>query len=134
MTRPRTAAAPFALAVASCLASATAQAEVRIVVQPDPPRPIAGQPFRVTYALEIINEGGTIRATPLEVGPGLQVMMHGGAPSPPNVMMMGGPGAMMRFDLLNDGFPAITTRKLAFKSAIGELVGFLRASRSAPAY
>ena len=41
------------------------------------------------------------------------------------------PGAMMRFDLLNDGFPAITTRKLAFKSAIGELVGFLRASRSA---
>jgi len=41
------------------------------------------------------------------------------------------PGAMMRFDLLNDGFPAVTTRKLAFKSAIGELVGFLRAYRSA---
>lgn len=40
------------------------------------------------------------------------------------------PGAMMRFDL-QEGFPAITTRKLAFKSAIGELVGFLRASRSA---
>lgn len=97
MTRPRPAAAPLALAVASCLASATAQAEVRIVVQPDPPRPIAGQPFRVSYALEIVNEGGTIRATPLEAGPGLQVMMHGGAPSPPNVMMMGGPGAMMRF-------------------------------------
>ena len=44
MTRPRPAAAPFALAVASCLASATAGAEVRIVVQPDPPRPVAGQP------------------------------------------------------------------------------------------
>lgn len=41
------------------------------------------------------------------------------------------PGAMMRFDLLNDGFPAVTTRKLAFKSAVGELVGFLRATRSA---
>lgn len=41
------------------------------------------------------------------------------------------PGAMMRFDLKADGFPAITTRKLAFKSAIGELIGFLRASRSA---
>lgn len=40
------------------------------------------------------------------------------------------PGAMMKFDL-QEGFPAITTRKLAFKSAIGELVGFLRAYRSA---
>ena len=35
------------------------------------------------------------------------------------------PGAMMRFDLCK-GFPAITTRKLAFRSVIGELVGFLR--------
>jgi thymidylate synthase len=40
------------------------------------------------------------------------------------------PGAMMRFDL-QQGFPAITTKKLAFKSAIGELVGFLRGSRNA---
>lgn len=40
------------------------------------------------------------------------------------------PGAMMRFDL-KEGFPAVTTKKLAFKSAIGEMVGFLRASRSA---
>lgn len=35
------------------------------------------------------------------------------------------PGVMLRFDL-QEGFPAITTRKLAFKSAMGELVGFLR--------
>lgn len=35
------------------------------------------------------------------------------------------PGAMLRFDL-QEGFPAITTRRLAFKSAIGEMVGFLR--------
>ncbi|MBC7501042.1 MAG: thymidylate synthase, partial [Herminiimonas sp.] len=41
------------------------------------------------------------------------------------------PGAMMRFDLAKDGFPAVTTKKLAFKSVVGELVGFLRASRSA---
>lgn len=41
------------------------------------------------------------------------------------------PGAMMRFDLLNEGFPAVTTKKLAFKSVIGELIGFLRASRNA---
>ncbi|HYP84643.1 thymidylate synthase [Variovorax sp.] len=40
------------------------------------------------------------------------------------------PGAMLRFDL-QQGFPAVTTKKLAFKSAVGEMVGFLRASRSA---
>jgi thymidylate synthase len=40
------------------------------------------------------------------------------------------PGAAMRFDLAH-GFPAITTRRLPFKSAVGELIGFLRASRSA---
>ena len=41
------------------------------------------------------------------------------------------PGAMMRFDLQKEGFPAVTTKKLAFKSVVGELVGFLRATRSA---
>lgn len=40
------------------------------------------------------------------------------------------PGASMRFDL-KEGFPAVTTKKLAFKTAIGELVGFLRGSRNA---
>lgn len=40
------------------------------------------------------------------------------------------PGAMMKFDL-QKGFPAVTTKKLAFKSAIGELVGFLRGYTSA---
>lgn len=40
------------------------------------------------------------------------------------------PGAMLRFDL-QLGFPAVTTKKLAFKSAVGELIGFIRASRSA---
>jgi thymidylate synthase len=40
------------------------------------------------------------------------------------------PGAMLRFDL-QQGFPAVTTKKLAFKSAVGEMVGFLRGSRSA---
>ena len=41
------------------------------------------------------------------------------------------PGAMMRFDLQKDGFPAVTTKKLAFKSVVGELCAFLRASSSA---
>lgn len=40
------------------------------------------------------------------------------------------PGAMMRFDL-RQGFPAVTSKKLAFRSAIAELVGFLRGYRSA---
>ena len=40
------------------------------------------------------------------------------------------PGASLRFDL-SQGFPAVTTKKLAFKSAVGELVGFLRGYRSA---
>src|SRR5690348_9101995 len=40
------------------------------------------------------------------------------------------PGASLRFDLA-DGFPAITTRRLPFKSAVGELIGFLRGARSA---
>ena len=40
------------------------------------------------------------------------------------------PGAMMKFDL-QQGFPAVTTKKLAFKSAIGEMIGFLRGYRNA---
>jgi thymidylate synthase len=40
------------------------------------------------------------------------------------------PGAMMTFNL-DDGFPAVTTKKLAFKSVVGELCAFLRSSRSA---
>lgn len=34
-------------------------------------------------------------------------------------------GHMLKFDLA-DGFPAITTKKLAFRSAVGELIGFFR--------
>jgi len=40
------------------------------------------------------------------------------------------PGAQMRYDL-TEGFPAVTVRKLAFKSSVGELIGFLQASNSA---
>jgi thymidylate synthase len=40
------------------------------------------------------------------------------------------PGAMLKFDL-NDGFPAMTTKKLAMKAVIGELIGFLRGYDSA---
>jgi thymidylate synthase len=36
------------------------------------------------------------------------------------------PGHMLKFDLEKDGFPAITTKRLAFKSAKGELCGFFR--------
>lgn len=35
------------------------------------------------------------------------------------------PGAMLKFDLRN-GFPAVTTKKLAFNAVKGELLGFLR--------
>ncbi|CAM5179605.1 Thymidylate synthase OS=Castellaniella defragrans OX=75697 GN=thyA PE=3 SV=1 [Castellaniella defragrans] len=40
------------------------------------------------------------------------------------------PGACLRFDL-REGFPAVTTKRLAFKSVVGELVGFLRGADSA---
>lgn len=40
------------------------------------------------------------------------------------------PGASLRYDL-TEGFPAVTTKKLAFKSVIGELIGFLRSYDSA---
>ncbi|KVP98237.1 hypothetical protein WJ96_06860 [Burkholderia ubonensis] len=40
------------------------------------------------------------------------------------------PNQVLTFDLA-DGFPAITTKKLAFKSAVGELVGFFRGFHSA---
>lgn len=43
------------------------------------------------------------------------------------------PGASLRYDLKKT-FPAITTRKLAFKAAIGELIGFLRATRNAATF
>lgn len=39
------------------------------------------------------------------------------------------PGAMLKFDL-RDGFPAVTTKKLAWKAVVGELIGFLRGSTS----
>lgn len=35
------------------------------------------------------------------------------------------PGAMMKFDL-REGFPVVTTKRLAFKAVVGELLGFLR--------
>lgn len=39
-------------------------------------------------------------------------------------------GAMLQFDLAK-GFPAVTTKKLAFKAVIAELVGFIRGYTSA---
>lgn len=41
------------------------------------------------------------------------------------------PGVMMQFDLKKTGAAIVTTKKLAFKSVVGELVGFLRSTRSA---
>lgn len=43
------------------------------------------------------------------------------------------PGAMLKFDLAN-GFPAVTTKKLAFKAVVGELLGFLRGTDSAAGF
>ena len=40
------------------------------------------------------------------------------------------PGAMLRFDL-REGFPAVTTKALAFKAVKGELIGFLRGYQNA---
>lgn len=43
------------------------------------------------------------------------------------------PGAMLKFDL-REGFPAVTTKKLAIKAVVGELIGFLRGCTSAADY
>lgn len=43
------------------------------------------------------------------------------------------PGAMLKFDLAT-GFPALTTKKLAFKSVCAELVGFLRGADNAAVF
>ncbi|PPC99623.1 MAG: thymidylate synthase [Methylotenera sp.] len=40
------------------------------------------------------------------------------------------PGAMLKFDL-REGFPAVTTKKLAFNTMKGELIGFMNAYDSA---
>lgn len=40
------------------------------------------------------------------------------------------PGAMLQFDL-REGFPALTTKKLAFRQVVGELLGFIRGYTSA---
>lgn len=40
------------------------------------------------------------------------------------------PGSMLQFDMA-DGFPAVTTKRLAFKSVVGELLGFIRGCDSA---
>jgi thymidylate synthase len=59
------------------------------------------------------------------------VLDHGGwQTNRTGIRTLSFPGAMLRFDL-QEGFPAITTRRLAFRAAVGELVGFLRASRDA---
>lgn len=39
------------------------------------------------------------------------------------------PGETLKFDL-REGFPAMTTKKLAWKAVVGELIGFLRGSSS----
>ena len=42
-------------------------------------------------------------------------------------------GAMLQFDLAN-GFPAVTTKQLAFKAVKGELIGFIRGYDNAAAF
>lgn len=41
------------------------------------------------------------------------------------------PGAMLTYNLATEGFPAITTKRLAFNQVKGELIGFLRGYTSA---
>lgn len=42
-------------------------------------------------------------------------------------------GAMLEFNMV-DGFPAVTTKKLAFKSVVGELIGFIRGYDNAQSF
>ena len=55
-----------------------------------------------------------------------EVLQHGTRqPNRTGVDAISLPGAMLKFNL-GDGFPAVTTKKLAFRSVAAELVGFLR--------
>lgn len=62
----------------------------------------------------------------------LQTILDQGAlrPNRTGVDTLFVPGMTLKFDM-DDGFPAITTKKLAFKAAKGELFGFFRGYQSA---
>lgn len=81
-----------ALSLALVLSAAEGLAVVRVTVDIDPPRPVAGQAFRVIYGLRVVNDG-MASATPLEF-PGLRVIVHAQPPSTQNMMVFGGFGAM----------------------------------------
>jgi hypothetical protein len=80
------------LALALSLCAAEASAVVRVTLETNPPRPVAGQPFHLIYGLQVQNDGGA-SATPLRFE-GLQVLSSGQPPSTNNMMVFGGFGGM----------------------------------------
>lgn len=91
--RPPLAAMALTAAVSLCAREASAIVRVQLAVEP--PRPVAGLPFRVVYGLQIQNDRPA-RATPLEASPGLQVLMNGGTPTIGNFMVFGGSGGSVQ--------------------------------------
>lgn len=87
-----------ALAAVSALAlvalSAEARAVVRVTLETAPPQPVAGQPFRLVYTLQVQNDS-MAQATQLQF-PGLTVLANAAPPSTAN-MMIGGFGGMGMF-------------------------------------
>lgn len=79
--------------IALGVAETSAQAQVRISVQVDPPTPEAGQVFRVIYSLRV-NSSNSVAATPLDLG-GLDVLSDPGPPQMPQMAIFGGGGMMM---------------------------------------
>ena len=87
-----------ALAAVSALGlvalSAEARAVVRVTLETSPPEPVAGQPFRLVYTLQVQNDS-MAQATQLQFS-GLTVLANAAPPSTAN-MMIGGFGGMGMF-------------------------------------
>ena len=102
-----------ALATVSALAlvalSAEARAVVRVTLETSPPEPVAGQPFRLVYTLQVQNVPSNPGLAAFALG--TDITLSGGAPLPQDLAVIGLPGCA-RSPKLN-GFDWVLWRLMA---------------------